>query len=222
MDWRFNTIWFDKIDNNLFYSKDYKENRLLSINHKPISAEYFIFWYMRDKNLTDINKYKKIKYLELNSCSIKDFEILKNIETIKRLELNYCKKLTNDKGISTLKNNLEILHINQSKKFKIDKEFLELTNLKVLSLNNCGEIDNLDFLNNFPNLIDIRFVNTNIKSGDLNPLINHQKIKSAGFLNKRNFNYKYEEIQEILNKKKTDLKIISEFKDDFFTFRYDF
>ena len=77
MDWRFNTIWFDKIDNNLFYSKDYKENRLLSINHKPISAEYFIFWYMRDKNLTDINKYKKIKYLELNSCSIKDFEILK-------------------------------------------------------------------------------------------------------------------------------------------------
>lgn len=32
MDWRFNTIWFDKIENNLLFSKDYKKNQLLSNN----------------------------------------------------------------------------------------------------------------------------------------------------------------------------------------------
>ena len=222
MDWRFNTIWFDKIENNLLFSKDYKKNQLLSNNDNPFNSEYFIFWYMKEKNLNDLIYYKNIKYLELNSSSLKNFETFQNIQTIKRLDLHYCTKLLTDFGISKLKNSLQILHVNQSKKFTFKTELIELKNLKVLSLNNCGEIENLDFLENLPDLIDFRFVNTNIKSGDLNPIIKHKKIKSVGFLNKRHYSHKTEEIEKILNEKKTDLKIINEFKDDFFTFRYDF
>ncbi len=69
MDWRFNTIWFDKIENNLLFSKDYKKNQLLSNNDNPFNSEYFIFWYMKEKNLNDLIDYKNIKYLELNSSS---------------------------------------------------------------------------------------------------------------------------------------------------------
>ena len=134
MDWRFNTIWFDKIENNLLFSKDYKKNQLLSNNDNPFNSEYFIFWYMKEKNLNDLIDYKNIKYLELNSSSLKNFEIFQNIQTIKRLDLHYCTKLLTDFGISKLKNSLQILHVNQSKKFTFKTELIELKNLKVLSL----------------------------------------------------------------------------------------
>ena len=62
-------------------------------------------------------------------------------------------KLENDFGLGRLKDSIEFLHINTSKKFKFTDELLELKKLKVLCLNACGPIDNLDFLKNFPNLI---------------------------------------------------------------------
>ncbi|MCP1191464.1 hypothetical protein NKR17_20790 [Priestia flexa] len=120
---------------------------------------------------------------------------------LKRLELHYCTKLQNGDGLSSLADTLEYLHIDQSKKFIPNKDLFSLKNLRVLCLNSCGNLENLHFLNQFPNLVDFRFVDTNVLDGDLSPILEHPTIRSVGFLNKRHYNIKRDKMEALLKDK---------------------
>jgi len=222
MDWRFNTIWFEQLNQDKFHKQDYKENKITGDSFAV--SEYAILWHLKHKNLPFDNLpiNDKLLYLELNWANIKNFQGIKKFKSLKRLELHYCTKLENDSGLKEVKNQLEFLHINQSKKFKFSDELLQLKNLRVLCLNACGPIDNLNFLSKFPNLIDFRFVDTNIVNGDLTPILEHPTIRSVGFLNKRHYNYNDEKLKDELKSKST--KEFKHFVDkgQFQTFRYDF
>lgn len=224
MDWRFNTIWFEQIEKDKLFKEDFKEGIIETDNRTSENAEYAILWHLNEKlNLfSNISNNEKLSFLELNWANIRNFEDLENFKNLKRLELHYCVKLENDFRLSRLKNNLEFLHINTSKKFKFTDELLQLENLKVLCLNACGPIDNLDFLKYFPNLIDFRFVNTNILDGNLQPILEHPTIRTVGFLNKKHYNFKCEQINlELENKFKSEYKtIVHEGK--YSTYRYDY
>ncbi|AUC76068.1 hypothetical protein [Olleya sp. Bg11-27] len=220
MDWRFNTIWFEQINSDLFTKWDFKEKTKENLNIENI--EYAILWYFKHKGVSFdlLPESDKLLYLEMNWANFKDLNGIEKYRNLKRLELHYCTKLENDSGISSLKNTLEILHINQSKKFEPTSELYELEKLKVLRLNSCGKLKNLDFLKHFPNLIDFRFTNTIVENGDLKPILEHPSIRSVGFMNKRHYNYKDIEIAKELN-----LKSPTEFKDfvykgEYSTFKY--
>ena len=204
MDWTFNTILFDELDINKVYQKDFKENNINWPNKDFENSDYAILWYLKntDKVLNQIPKSEKLKYLELNWANITDFEIIADrFHNLKRLELHYCVKLLNDNNIDFLNKELEILHINNSKKFQFSEKLLQLKNLKILRLNECAPIKSLEFLKYFPKLEDFRFVNTNILDGNLGPILEHPTIKSVGFLNKRHYNIKDIEMEKLLNKK---------------------
>ncbi len=210
MDWRFNTICFDKLEQHKFYQKDFKENQIIE-DKKFVDAEYAIIWYLRAKKqpFDNLDESDKLLYLELNWANNKDFIGIEKFKTLKRLELHYCTKLENDNGLGKISDSIEHLHINQSKKFQFSDELLQLGKLKVLCLNSCAPIESLDFLMYFPNLIDFRFVDTNILNGNLNPILEHPTIRNVGFLNKRHYNYKDEIIKLELDKKiENDNKII--------------
>jgi hypothetical protein len=224
MDWRFNTIWFDQLDQDKIFQNDFKENTIATENKTFENAEYVIIWHLKEKlNSFDNLPYSdKLLYLELNWANIKSFDGIEKFKNLKRLELHYCVKLENDKGLSQLKDTIEFLHINQSKKFKFTDELLKLKKLKVLCLNACGSLDNLDFLKSFPNLVDFRFVDTNVLDGNLKPILEHPTIRTVGFLDKRHYNYKSEKIKlELRNKFANDYKTIVH-KEQYLTFRYDY
>jgi len=46
-----------------------------------------------------------------------------------------------------------------------------------------------------PNLLDFRFVGTNVIDGDLQPLFEHPSLVSVGFLNKLHYNYDEKEVE---------------------------
>lgn len=92
---------------------------------------------------------------------------------------------------------------------------------RTLCLNSCSALENLNFLNQFPNLLDFRFVDTNVLSGDLTPTLDHPTIRSVGFLNKRLYNIQEKKMAALLNEKNG----ASEFKETikngkYETFRY--
>jgi len=158
----------------------------------------------------------------LNWANIKNFDGIEKFKNLKRLELHYCVKLENDFGISQLKDSLEFLHINTSKKFKFIDELLKLKKLRVLCLNACGPVENLDFLNNFPNLIDFRFVDTNVLDGNLKPILDHPTIRTVGFLKKKHYNFKDDKLKIELEKKfESEYKTIV-YKGQYLTYRYDY
>ncbi|MGE5416245.1 MAG: hypothetical protein ACM3UZ_05695 [Acidobacteriota bacterium] len=198
--WRNNTIWFDEVPEHLFCQIDLKEEKMKEFRNADI--EYLILWHQKHNKfgcLADIPR--SLLYLELNWSNIQNFIGIEKLNTLKRLELHYCTKLHSDIGLSMVANTLEYLHINQSKKFVPTNELYSLKNLRVLCLNSCGNLENLSFLNEFPSLIDFRFVNTNVIDGDLTPIINHKSIRSVGFLNKRPYNISREKMDSLLIEK---------------------
>ncbi|WP_316821943.1 hypothetical protein [Pedobacter gandavensis] len=224
MDWRFNTIWFEQLEKDTFFEKDFKENTIAASNNTFENSEYAILWHLKEKlnSFGALSESDKLLYLELNWANIKDFIGIEKFRNLKRLELHYCVKLENDQGLSQLRDSVEFLHINSSKKFKFSNELLGLKKLKVLCLNNCGSIENLNFLNDFPSLIDFRFVNTNILDGNLNPILDHPTIRTVGFLNKRHYNFKDEKLKLELNNKFSNEYKTMAYKGQYLTYRYEY
>ena len=222
MDWRYNTIWFEQLEANSYLNQDLKKKP--KIDDGFTEVEYAILWYLKHKtsSFDTLPSSNNLSYLELNWANIKDFQGIGKFQNLKRLEIHYCTKIENDLGLSHLSKSLQYLHINQSKKFALTEELLCLYKLRVLCLNSCGAIDNLSFLAHFPNLIDFRFVDTNIVDGNLMPIIEHPTIRTVGFLNKRHYNLKDDQL-----KKELDLKSNHEYQDfaykgQYRTSRYDY
>lgn len=199
-NWRNNTIWFEQIPDDLQACLNLKEDKFNEMLLENI--EYLTFCYHKKNKLGNfLGMPENLLYLELNWSNIHDFLGVEKMNKLKRLELHYCTKLQNDFGLSGLADTLEYLHINQSKKFVPNEELFSLKNLRVLCLNSCGNLENLNFLNHFPNLIDFRFVDTNVLDGDLSPILEHPTIRSVGFLNKRHYNIKDDKMDAFLKDK---------------------
>lgn len=193
-------IWFEQIPDNLQANINLKEDKINEIQLENI--QYLTLWHHKKNKLGKFDGFpESLLYLELNWSNIPDFLCIEKMNKLKRLELHYCTKLQNDSGLSGLANTLEHLHINQSKKFVPNKEIFSLKNLRVLCLNSCGNLENLNFLNQFPNLIDFRFVDTNVLDGDLTSILDHPTIRSVGFLNKRHYNIKDDKMDVLLKDK---------------------
>lgn len=224
MDWRFNTIWFEQLEQDKIFQKDFKENTIAPKNKDFENAEYAIIWHLKEKlkSFDDLSENNNLSYLELNWATIKNFDGIEKFRNLKRLELHSCVKLESDFGLSRLKDSLEFLHINTSKKFQFTDELLQLKKLRVLCLNACAPVGNLDFLKNFPNLIDFRFVDTNILDGNLNPILEHSLIRTVGFLNKKHYNYKDEKLKLELDKKVGNEYKTVVYKGQYLTYRYDY
>ncbi|TFF40800.1 hypothetical protein [Mucilaginibacter psychrotolerans] len=222
MDWRYNTIWFEQLAAGNYLNQDLKEKP--KIDESFTRVEYAILWYLRHKEsaFDNLPGSDKLSYLELNSANLKDLQGVGKFVNLKRLELRHCLKLETDLGLSELSASLQYLYIGQSKKFTFTDELLCLKGLRVLCLNACGPIENLSFLKHFPNLIDFRFVDTNILDGDLTPLIEHPTIRSVGFLNKRHYNLKDDKVDKELAAKGDNSYRHFAYKEQYSTSRYDY
>jgi hypothetical protein len=222
VDWRYNTIWFEQIKDNHYLNQDFKKKP--KIDDTFTSVEYAILWHLKHKesSFDNLPASNKLAYLELNWANLKDFQGIDKFENLKRLELHCCTKIETDLGLSKLSKSLQYLHINQSKKIAFADELLSLKKLRVLCLNACGSIDNLSFLKHFPNLIDFRFVDTNVLDGNLTPIIEHPTIRTVGFLNKRHYNLKDDQVDRELALKADNEYRHFAYKEQYHTSRYDY
>jgi Leucine-rich repeat (LRR) protein len=219
-NWRNNTIWFEQIPVQLQACLNLKEDKFNKTQLEDI--QYLTLWHHKKNKLGNFVGFPEaLLYLELNWSNIENFLGIEKMINLKRLELHYCTKLQNDLGLAGLADTLEHLHINQSKKILLSEELSSLKNLRVLCLNSCGTLEILNFLYHFPNLIDFRFVDTNVLDGDLTPILNHPTIRSVGFLNKRHYNIKDDKMDDLLKDKNNGVEFKTVIKyGQYETFRY--
>jgi hypothetical protein len=222
MDWRYNTIWFDQLNQDNIYEQNFKTQKYLSAKFDKVEYAILQHYKFKEYSFDNLPKSDNLIYLDFDWGNLKNFQGIDRFKNLKRLELQYCVKLENDNGIKALKNTLQHLHIDQSKKFEHSRELYQLKKLKVLCLNSCAPIANLKFLKHFPQLLDFRFVDTNILDGDLTPILEHPTIRTVGFLKKRHFNYTDDEIQAELDLKSSKKYKHIVHKGQYETFRYDY
>lgn len=202
MDWTYNTIWPEQLQPSELRIVDLSKSP--SIGGSLAGGSYLFVRGFKSalRNLTDFPVKGSVKHLQLTMANITSLEGLSSLGKVKRLELDYCLKLQSDSGLSEAADSLEWLHITQAKKFPLGQELLGLSQLKVLCLNNCAPLQDIEFLSYFPNLVDFRFVETNVLSGDLSPLLRHPTLCSVGFLDKRHYNLRSREIEEKLQERR--------------------
>lgn len=219
MDWTYNTIWKDQLPPGKYVTIEYKGSRAAA--NEMADATYFNIHKFKTKQrgFHELNGVSSAEYLEINFSNITSFLEVSKLGRVKRLELRWCLKLVSDAGLCEIKDHIEWLHIDTSKKFSPKKDLFELPHLKVLCLNGCGPLDNLRFLERMPNLLDFRFVGTNIIDGDLTPIMKHPSLVNAGFLDKRHYNLKGSDIETHLKEKNENAKEYAH-KGEFQTFRY--
>jgi hypothetical protein len=142
------------------------------------------------------------------------------LPALHRLELHHCTKLESDHGISEVASSLKHFHVHTCKKFTLLGDLMRLKHLEVLRLNDCGDLEDLEFLHEFPRLIDFRFVGAKVKSGDLSPILSHQNLKSVGFDDKRHYKLKTKQINAALAEKYPEPFQDFVHKDEWTTFKY--
>ncbi|MDO5692466.1 MAG: hypothetical protein Q4G70_08285 [Pseudomonadota bacterium] len=219
MDWTYNTIWHDQLPPDYLVFADFRNSSRFNGSLKDKRYIFADRFKSCTADFVDFPPVGLVDYLYIWSSNIKSLNGISKLSGIKRLEVQYCLKLENDLGLSQLGDSLKWLHINQSKKLSPSEELFSLYNLRVLCLNECGPIHNLEFLHRLPHLLDFRFVNTKILSGDLTPLLEHPTLCSAGFVNKKHYNLKKKEVDEHFRLKR-DKAIEKVYRDSYETYRY--
>lgn len=219
MDWTYNTIWMDKLPAGRLATIEFQRGRALSASVNGATYYRIHKFKTKEPGFHGLNGVTSAEYLEVNFSNITSFLEIRKLGKVKRLELSWCLKLENDSGLSEIGEHLEWLHMDTSRKFSPKKDLFELSNLKVLCLNGCAPLASLRFLESMPNLLDFRFVDTNILDGDLTPLLNHPNLKNAGFLDKRHYNLKSIDVDNHFRERK-EKAIEYAYKGNFQTFRY--
>jgi hypothetical protein len=174
-------------------------------------------WSKHYKNIFNVYP---LEHLNITNYPFEDLQILSNLNNLKNLQVTSTKlrtlkgvnKLINLKSIDLFKcNNLESLD-----------SVRELTSLEIIDLENCKKIDHLNQLRNMINLktllidscgkiesllplkecLSLRKIflggDTTIIDGDFKYLLQLPNIKDFWFVNKKHYELKINEVQEIL------------------------
>lgn len=168
--------WYPQFPN---FSKNKKLKFLTIWKYKPQSKNFI--------GLVGLAELQFLKITQSNIESIKGIETLNNL-----LEFQgyYLPKLKSLHGIELLSKSLKILVLEKCKNLMKYQSDLEVLNrLEKLILTDCGELNNLEFINKLNNLKFFTFFNTTVKGGDLSPL-RRRKFEYLGFDDKKNYSDK--------------------------------
>ncbi|GEM_PF-4707205 len=148
-------------------------------------------------DLIEFHKLNKLEYLFICYGKIVNLDGIKNLSSLKTLDLSGCSKLAYIEQLIELED-LESLRLDRCKNVNDFSVLGELENLKFLSFNNIGKIPTIEFLFNLSNLEEILFAeNTNVVDGNLNVLYflhKNRKLKKALFARKRHYSHQPEEL----------------------------
>lgn len=153
--------------------------RLSLWNYKP-----------RSKDLTELPEYVNLEELRIIRSPLRSLAGLRRFRRLKHLGLSYLSKLERIADLDTP--SLEILEFDVCRKIRDHERVAAFPRLRVLRLNDCGEMPSLKFLDRMPRLEEFSFVDTNVLDGDLRPLF---RLKYAGFLNKKHYSHTDEEVE---------------------------
>jgi len=150
----------------------------------------------KSKSLKDLPSYPRLHSLRLGVSPIKSFDGIERFKELKYGEFGYLTKLEDLRGLDKL--SLDTLEFETCKNVRDWMPLTTLPNLRLLGLFSCGELENLKFIERMPALKRFGFVKTNIKNGDLTPLI---RLDSAGFLPKRHYSHTPEELSAAIEER---------------------
>lgn len=190
----------------------------LDFNKFPHLEIFIGKWHEKNQNLESCRDLRSILISNYNSKT-KDFSELKNIVRLENLDI-ICSNIESLKGIETLKDlknlmiayapklknisditktNLREIEFANVKKIEDYRFLSNLEYLRKIILDNCADIEDINWISYLNNLDFFTFMKTNIVDGDLDSLLHLPNLRYVGSFNKKHYNLKIEEINKQLS-----------------------
>ncbi|EMR05526.1 hypothetical protein C772_02498 [Bhargavaea cecembensis DSE10] len=210
--WQDLTLINADIPSEIFYGADLNAEKAYHPNFEGIKYIHLYSYKKKENkssNFFKFNQFENLLSLELVLTNVTEFNDFKGCHSLKRLGLWRNRNLQSFEGISDLSNHLEVLIIQYARKLKVDEELFQMKELKTLSLVGISPLESLDFLKHFPKLEKFVFVDTDVLNGDMTPLLEHPTLRYAGYLDKRHYNVKSDEMERLLKEKNGGISGVS-------------
>jgi len=156
-------------------------------------------WHYRPKSLDlgELPELPRLGELGLTQSPLLSLSGLARFSGLRRLELAHLAKLESIHPAEELPE-LGELDCHTCRKLKDHERIAKSKTLKSLRYNNCGSLPSLRFLRQMPELEEFRFVNTEVRDGDMTPLFG---LMHVGFVGKKRYSHTPEQVDAVLRKK---------------------
>ncbi|RED45635.1 leucine-rich repeat domain-containing protein [Seonamhaeicola aphaedonensis] len=148
-------------------------------------------WSYKEDDLMCFKKLEKLKILSLNESSISSLSGIEKLKSLTKFEGYYLKKLSQI-NINKEIDNLKEIHLEYCKKIENFQDISKIKGLRKLSLIFCSQkIKSVSFIEKLPYLVEFNIKGTTIEDGDTSFF---SRLQMFYFDNKKDYNYSYKEL----------------------------
>lgn len=145
-------------------------------------------------NLEEFTDLKALVHLELMNSNIISLEGIQGLKKLSRLGLFRIKTLTDIEAIKGLSKNLTKLQIEFVKNIQDFSPIEKVQSLEYLSLNACGDIPSIRFVEHLPHLKTLDFADSTIVDGDVSPCIG---VEYVYFTEHKHYSHRLKEVASV-------------------------
>jgi hypothetical protein len=156
----------------------------------------------KSQDLADLAQTTRLEWLHLTKTGIASLAGVETLPDLRYLEIAYAPKLESLAALASPGIELRELSIEKAKNIASYEPLAALPRLRRLKLFSCASMPNLKWTQGMNELDFFSFVETNVEDGDLSPLLALPKLRYAGTMDKKHYNYKFNTINELLTQRR--------------------
>jgi hypothetical protein len=150
------------------------------------------------KDLAIFSKMQRLEQLEIVQCQIESLSGVEEISSLRALSVSYAPKLRDISALDSPSILLETVKLESCRNISSYEPLGQVKSLRKLVLTKCSPIPSLQIFSELEKLKFISFVNTIVLDGNMRLLLLLPSLEYAGFLHRRGYNMKSEDIVDEL------------------------
>ncbi|MBN2021847.1 MAG: hypothetical protein JW809_03560 [Pirellulales bacterium] len=157
----------------------------------------------RSSDLSDLAHITRLELLRLTQTNINSLVGAETLEDLRYFDVAYAPKLETLEVLASGALGIRELGIEKAKRVASYKPISSLKRLRRLMLSSCAPMPNLKWMSGLNHLDFFSFVETTVEDGDLSPLLDLPELRYVGTFDKRNYNYKSNELMDLLKERRS-------------------
>jgi hypothetical protein len=155
----------------------------------------------KSKDMTELAGIVRLEWLALTKTNVASLTGLESLEDLRTCEIAYAPELVSLSALGDGDLQLRDLSLSHAKKIASYEPIAACRWLRGLKLSCCAPLEDLNWLAPLERLEFLSFVETNVESGDLTPLLELPELRYAGSMNKKNHRPRIDELNNQLQQR---------------------
>jgi protein phosphatase 1 regulatory subunit 7 len=192
--------WFPELE---VFSGDWHQDNCNLARARELRRLHVWQFKPRSRDLDDVAGVPRLEALHLVQTTVESLAGIETLEDLRYLEMAYAPKLASLNALARPGVEVRELAIEKAKAIADYAPVAAIKRLRRLRLSSCAAMPDLKWTAGMDDLDFFSFVETDVADGDLSPLLNLPKLRYAGTMDKRHYNYRFKDLNELLAQRNT-------------------